>query len=186
MRVAITGSAGTGKITVAKALAARADVAFVADGLRRRIEDGLVLGHLDRDQLKDLFEELYDEHQAELALAARMRGGAVSDRCCLDFLVLWLYHGLGDDDSRTAGLAHRAFRDLAEYGVVVVMPWGVLPPVDDGAPAANPWPQLHFHALFEGMARDHIEGRRLLRLPRDILDATARVDWIHARVSGDR
>ena len=58
--------------------------------------------------------------------------------------------------------------------------------VDDGAPAANPWPQLHFHALFEGMARDHIEGRRLLRLPRDILDATARVDWIHARVSGDR
>ena len=115
-----------------------------------------------------------------------MRGGAVSDRCCLDFLVLWLYHGLGDDDSRTAGLAHRAFRDLAEYCAVVVMPWGVLPPVDDGAPAANPWPQLHFHALFEGMARDHIEGRRLLRLPRDILDATARVDWIHARVSGDR
>ena len=36
MRVAITGSAGTGKTTVAKALAARADVAFVADGLRRR------------------------------------------------------------------------------------------------------------------------------------------------------
>ncbi len=56
MRVAITGSAGTGKTTVAKALAARADVAFVADGLRRRIEDGLVLGRLDRDQLKDLFE----------------------------------------------------------------------------------------------------------------------------------
>ena len=119
------------------------------------------------------------------AIVARMRGGAVSDRCCLDFLVLWLYHGLGDDDLRTAGLAHRAFRDLAEYGAVVVMPWGILPSVDDDAPAANPWPQLHFDALFEGMARDHIEGRRLLRLPRDILDATARVDWIHARVSGD-
>ena len=28
-----------------------------------------------------------------------MRGGAVGDRCCLDFLVLWLYHGLGDDDT---------------------------------------------------------------------------------------
>ena len=184
MRVAITGSAGTGKTTVAKALAARADVAFVADGLRRRIEDGLVFGRLDRDQLKDLFEELY-ESTSRIA-AARMRGGAISDRCCLDFLVLWLYHGLGDDVSRTAGLAHRAFRDLSEYGAVVVMPWGVLPPVDDGAPAVNPWPQLHFHALFEGMARDHIEGRRILRLPRDILDATARVDWIHARVSGDR
>lgn len=186
MRVAIAGSAGTGKTTVAKALAARADVAFVADGLRRRIEDGLVLGRLDRAQLKDLFEELYDEHQAELALAARMRGGAVSDRCCLDFLALWLYHGLGDDDARTAGLAHRAFRDLAEYGAVVLMPWGVLPLVDDGVRAANPWTQLHFHALFEGMARDHIEGRRLLRLPRDILDAAARVDWIDARVAGDR
>ena len=66
------------------------------------------------------------------------------------------------------------------------MPWGVLPLVDDGVRAANPWTQLHFHALFEGMARDHIEGRRLLRLPRDILDAAARVDWIHARVNGDR
>ncbi|MGB1006585.1 MAG: AAA family ATPase [Thalassobaculaceae bacterium] len=186
MRVAITGSAGTGKTTAAKALAARGEVVFVADGLRRRIEDGLVLGRLDRAQLKDLFEELYDEHQAELALAGRMRGGAVSDRCCLDFLVLWLYHGLGDDDTRTAGLAHRAFRDLAEYDAVVLMPWGVLPLVDDGVRAANPWTQLHFHALFEGMARDHIEGRRLLRLPRDILDAAARVDWIHARVNGDR
>ncbi|MEC7515498.1 MAG: AAA family ATPase, partial [Pseudomonadota bacterium] len=105
MRVAITGSAGTGKTTVAKALAARADVAFVADGLRRRIEDGLVLGRLDRDQLKDLFEELYDEHQAELARAARMRGGAGSARGCVGLLVLWGYPGLGDDASRAPGPA---------------------------------------------------------------------------------
>ena len=183
MRIAITGSAGTGKTALGQALAEHLNIAFVDDGLRRRIEAGLAFNKLDRPAIKTLLVELANQSQAELALAERMHGGGVIERCSLDFLVLWLYHRLADDDQQTAAVMRQAVRDLASYDAIIIMPWGVLPLVDDGVRAANPWVQLHFQALLEGLAQAHVVAANLFCLPAEIAAPQARLDWVIERLA---
>ena len=99
MRIAITGSAGTGKTALGQALAEHLNIAFVDDGLRRRIEAGLAFNKLDRPAIKTLLVELANQSQAELALAERMHGGGVIEREVSQHLTVEL-------DARFAALAH--------------------------------------------------------------------------------
>jgi nicotinamide riboside kinase len=178
MRIAITGSAGSGKTTLGHALAERLNIAFLDDGLRRRIEAGLVFHKLDRAARKILLEELARENQAELALAERMHGGGVIERCSLDFMALWLYHGLVDDDAQTAAMMRQTVRDMAGYDAVIVLPWGVLPLIDDGVRAANRWVQLHFHALLKGLLLAHGDANKILYVPDATRRSQDRLNWV--------
>ncbi|HYD98923.1 MAG TPA: AAA family ATPase [Alphaproteobacteria bacterium] len=175
MRIGISGSAGTGKTTLATELARRLGLPFKGEAMRERLAAGF-----------DLHAITPAEHRALIAADAEGfapwladPSGAVTDRTPLDMLAFWLANGYAHDDPPgTARLAERAAALCLAYDLVAVLPWGALPLAADGVRSVNPWHQLHLQAVAEGVLARFLPPGRLLVLPSALLDVGARRDHI--------
>lgn len=176
-RIAVSGSAGTGKTTLGTALAEALQVPFVPEGIRTRLEGGLDLHRLTRDQHRSLLVELFDETLTAMDAAERRAGGFVVDRAALDFAAFWLYFGFGFDAAETDGMMERVRAATARYDRILMLPWGVLPLVEDGIRTANPWVQLHFQALVEGLEAHLLPAGLVVRPPAGIVAPDERLRW---------
>ena len=94
---AFSGSAGTGKTTLGRRLAAHWDLPFVPEGMRARIEAGLELHRLTESELRDLILELWRERCDNVDQALASTGGFVADRSPMDYLAFWLHYGFAKD-----------------------------------------------------------------------------------------
>ena len=180
--IALSGSAGTGKTTLARALAARLDVPYVEEGMRRRLEAGLDLHTLDGEGMRRLNRSLWEEQKDECERAAAKHGGYVADRSHVDFAAFWLHYGLFDDQAATERMLVET-RRAAEDQFVVLLPHGALPLVHDGVRSTNPWMQLRFQLLVEGLLERHQPAGRLLRL-KGAASLAERLEQALGRVSG--
>lgn len=147
-RIAISGSAGTGKTTLGRALAAELGVPFVEEGMRRRIEAGFRPHGYGAREWASLVRELWAEHRAAEEAAGE---GFVADRSSLDFAAFWLHYGLHEDVDATEEFVAGLRAHAARYDRIVLLPWGALPLVDDGVRSTNRWTQLRFHGILEGL-----------------------------------
>lgn len=147
LRIAFSGSAGTGKTTAARRLAAELGLPYIPEGMRAYLErGGADLHALGRDGLRALVLRLWDEQQdAE----ARAVAGCVVDRSAYDFFAFWVYYGYAAEDADTARLLAQTCAP-GRYDAVWLMPWGAFPVEADGVRSSNRWVQLHVHTLIEG------------------------------------
>lgn len=158
-RIAITGSAGVGKSTLTRRLAAVLGVPWIGEGMREYLErTGIDLHLLGPEGLRELVVRLWEERKEEEARAA---AGFVADRASYDFAAFWLYYRFAGDDPVTE-------RILAEttapgrYDRVYLLPWGAIPLVADGVRSPDRWVQLHSQLLIEGvLARWAPDARRV-------------------------
>lgn len=164
-RIALSGSAGTGKTTLGRRLAAELDLPYVPEGMRAYLEgNGPDLHALGREGLRALVLRLWDEQREAESLAARDHGGFVVDRCSVDFSAFWIYYGFAGDDVDTLRLFAET-QTPTRYDAVWLFPWGAFPVEADGVRSSSPWIQLHVHVLIEGMLHragaplHHITGR---------------------------
>lgn len=161
-RIALSGSAGTGKTTLGEALARELGVPFIEEGMRARLEAGLQLWTFTEEQHRALLRELWSEQrEAEEAASS----GFVSDRSAVDFAAFWLHYNLIDDEAQTEAFLERMRRDARHHDLVVLCPWGALPLVDDGVRSTNRWLQLRYHAIVEGLHAEWTAPRELFRVP---------------------
>lgn len=180
-RIALSGSAGTGKSTLGRRLAARWDVPYLDEGMRRRLEAGLDLHALTPEQWRALNVELREEQAAMEAEAVARHGGFVADRSAIDFAAFWLIYGFYEFEEETERVMEAARSAAAGYDAVVLLPWGVLPLQRDGVRSTNRWRQRHFQATVEGLLRRDVAPSCLLELP-DLTDLDARLAWVLERV----
>ncbi len=177
-RIAISGSAGVGKTTLAQRLAASLDLPYLEEGMRRRLEAGLNLHALTRDAMRALLVELWDEREAEEDDAITRHGGYVSDRCAVDWAAFYLYYGFTNDEDDAGPFIDRMrARAAGAYDTVIVLPWGTLPLQNDGVRSTNRWKQLHFQALLEGMLGRYLPAPVLHTLPDALTRLEARAAW---------
>lgn len=179
-RLALSGSAGTGKTTLGRRVAERLDVPFLEEGMRRRLEEGLDIHNLSQQQHRDLIVELWEEQRSAEHRAQEAHGGFVADRSAVDFAAFCLlFH------SHNPGFCARMVPELlahAEaYDAVINLPWGLLPLVEDGVRSPNRWYQRHFQATVEGLLRRDLAPGRAWFLP-DLDDLDRRVNWVVDRV----
>ena len=163
LRVAVSGSAGTGKTTLGRALAAALDLPFIEERMRLRLEQGLELGRMSHAELEALHRDLWAE---QCALEAAHPGGFVVDRSSLDYAAFRLQYGFFDDGFDNAGFFDQAVAHAASYSAVLLFPHGALPLETDGVRAPNPWLQLRFQLCVEGLLDAHLDPARLHRVPR--------------------
>lgn len=177
LRLALSGSAGTGKSTLGRALAARLELPYLPEGMRQRIEAGLDLHTLDHGALRALVEELWREQREAEARAVEAHGGFVADRSSVDFAAFWLHYHFAEDGEATAAWFAETLAHARSYSHIVLLPWGVLPLVADGVRSSNPWVQRHYQATVEGLLFRELAPPRLLVLP-PFVPLQARVSWV--------
>lgn len=175
-RIAIVGSAGTGKTTLAEAAAARLKLPLIADAMRRRLTEGLDLHAMSRADHRGLLER----QAAGWAVEASRPGEFVSDGSALDFAAFWLANGYAVDDPDGFGrLLDAARAAIARLDHVFLLPWGAIPLVGDGVRYANPWHQLHAQSVIEGLLDQFVPAGRLHRI--DATDAVERLAAVSRR-----
>jgi hypothetical protein len=162
MRVALSGSAGTGKTTLGQRLALDLELPYLEEGMRRRLEAGLDVHALGPGGMTALLEELWAEQRGAEAAAS---AGFVADRSSLDFAAFWLHYGLCHDEAGTERWMRAMREHVASYDRVVLLPWGVFSLVHDGVRSTNPWVQLRVQCILEGLLERFVPGGRLLRVP---------------------
>jgi len=174
LRIALSGSAGTGKTTLGRQLAAGLGLPFLEEGMRRRLEGGLDLHRLDHARMQQLLLELWSEQCAAEDAAT---GGFVADRSPLDFAAFWIFYGFHHDAAATDAFLPQVWQRHARIDQVVLLPWGVLPLASDGVRSTNRWVQFQYQCLVEGLQARHTLPARLLAMPaiQDLGERLARV-----------
>lgn len=151
-RIAISGSAGTGKSTLARRLAAELGLPYIGEGMREYLErTGRTLHDVGHDGLRDLILTLWEERRAAEAAAP---DGFVADRGAYDYAAFWMYYHLAAWDPATDDFMAEVLSPR-RYDHIYVLPWGAIPLVADGVRSPNPWTQLHLQLLIEGVLKRH-------------------------------
>ena len=176
-RLALSGSAGTGKTTLGRALAERHGVPYVPEGMRARIEGGLSTHDLGPDGLRDLLRELWEEQEAREDAALAEAGGFVSDRSPVDFMAFWLIYNLSWEPESTGRWFDFLAARMHRYDRIICLPWGVLDLRADGVRSPNPWVQRHYQATVEGLLQREVPSDRLAFLP-GLEGLEQRVRWV--------
>jgi len=159
-RIGITGSAGTGKSSLAEAVSQRLHLPVRPEAMRGRLLAGFDPHALSREGHRRMIAGDADDLALDLA---RGQDGLVTDRTPLDMAAFWLVNGFAvDDPAGTEALLARAVCAMADYDLVVLLPWGERPIAADGVRSTNPWMQLHFQTVVEGLCRLYVAPERLL------------------------
>jgi hypothetical protein len=183
MKIAISGSAGTGKTTVVTALAKAFDIPSI-----------------DED-----YDEFFDEHCNLLNPPQRLKSRIlvtfdaknrqedsfpdfVADRCPVDLFNLWMTRGFGRDQKLTAMFYDRCRWAMKKYDYVVVLPWGAIPLKQIAEPGLrrrtmNPWSQLHNHANVIGLVHQWVQPEKLVPIPFALSRVCDRVDYLVGKFS---
>lgn len=181
-RLALAGSAGTGKSTLGRALAAHLDLPYIPEGMRARLEAGLDLHSLGPDAFRGLLWELWEEQVAREEQAVVEAGGYVADRSPWDYAAFWLHYRFASDRQDTERFFAAVRARAAACQRILLLPWGVLPLQADGVRSTNPWLQRHFQACVEGLLAREVAPERVLQLPA-LVDLDARLAWVRQALS---
>ena len=160
-RIALSGSAGTGKTTLGRRLARELGVVFLEERMRERLEQGFDVHGLSPADWRALIAEDWEAQRA----AEERAGAFVADRSSLDYAAFWLHYGLHDEVDTTEAWMERMFAEAGRYERIVLFPWGRLPLKDDGIRSTNRWTQLRFQSVLEGIAERFAPPGVLLRVP---------------------
>lgn len=165
MKIAVSGAVCTGKTTLGKALAARLDLAFIAENLEYLFRPVGPDRRAQAESAKALAACL--ERKAGLETEA---GDFVVDRSPLDLMNFWQARRL------PRNCAGYDFYDLCEramgrYDFVVLTPWQGVPftqksaGADGPARTMNPWIQFTGSVRIAGLAHHFVDPARIVAIP---------------------
>ncbi len=168
LRIAVTGSAGVGKTTLARALSERLGLALVPEEMRAyRSRGGEALRALPSEAGARTLAALYAVRRDR-----ERREGFVADNCALDFAAYAVHHGCAAAASATRAEAEA---DALRYDAIFVLPWGVIPYERDGVRGDDHEAEERYQLVLEALlARS---GAPTVHVPREAIDLGARIDF---------
>ncbi len=176
LRIALVGSAGVGKTTLAERLAADLGVPVSPDPVRPLLAE---LGFTAPNSLSDGQRlELCQKVLARRIAFEETHDSFVADRAALDTAVYWLRWCSRGSNDATAALVAAARAHMRRYSHVFLLPWGALPLVDDATRTPDSWYQYGMHALTLGVLEEW--GVEHMAIPKDAVSLKDRVEICRA------
>ncbi len=183
MKLAISGSAGSGKTTIAKALAERFSIEFIAENYGPFFDQPGKFSQPPEQLAPSFWAVLSNKRQLEEAA-----GSFVADRCPIDLFHLWLVKRLFvlNDDTKKFFAKSKEYAD--DYDFVIFPPWGTIKLEPTGASSrkqriVNPWIQQANHAAIVGYAYQWLPNQRIIQIPDTHTDIDERLDFICSEIS---
>jgi hypothetical protein len=179
LRIALSGSGGVGKSTLAKALAGHFRLPLIDEHFDSFIDRS----NLSAKPLRRFGEELVAILEHKSALEDQY-GGFVTDRCAIDLLHLWGFYKL---DLHFAEKTNQQFfraciSRIRRYDFVVLPAWGSLPlqsvELDRAGKVSrnqNRYSQLKHHASTLGLVHMFVQKARIIELSPRLTDLDERV-----------
>ena len=180
MKIAISGSTGTGKSTLAAALAEKLSIPLIEENYQP-LYDARVKG----DFPPRLLTILRNKHTLEKA-----HSDFVTDRCPIDLMHLWLNQS-GHKISRplTNQFFELALPQLQIYDFVIIPPWNSiqLQQSTEALPRdLDIIEQLRHHASILGHAYMWAPKIKIIEIPQPITSLEARVDFVLEQIKKRR
>jgi predicted ATPase len=166
MKIAVSGSAGIGKSSLAQALATELGVAYIPENYEPLFSQPGGLNNT-AGMLAPLFHEVLDRKQSE----QEKHGSFILDRTPADLLNLAMKTSLVRHEQYAVALYERCRTETACFDLIIIPPWGVIPlqPSADVKGSqqrvVNRWIQLGNHAAICGLIRMFVSEERILFLP---------------------
>jgi len=179
LRIGLCGSAGVGKTSLASALSETLAIPYLHEEMREYLEQTRCpLAGLASEEIARILLEMWRSRAAK----ERSTPSFVADNTCLDFTAYALYYGCLGDPTPTSdalpALLREPLEHLTRYDAIFLLPWGVLPYVRDGVRSSDPYLQLRYHLIIEGLLRRYADPRQVHSLPESCTEPGARRAWV--------
>jgi adenylate kinase family enzyme len=171
MRIAITGSAGIGKSTLAKALSEKYNLTLINEHYTA----------IKQVQYKSEYTRILTQiFQEKAAMEARVEK-FVTDRCPIDLIKICINQELYlIDRPFVEGFVQQCVQALRQYDFVVVLPWNSFPltQAEDMCRNMDSLQQLHSQAQMVGFTHMWINKMKVLEIPQTMNQHEQRLDAI--------
>lgn len=179
-KIAVTGSAGVGKTSLVVMLAAALDLPCIEEEMRAYLERTRVhLWELPPAAVVAVILDLWRERTEKEASTEAF----VADNCALDFVAYALHYGCFTEEV-AAALLPDVLNKTACYDAVFVLPWGVLPYVDDGIRSPDHYGQLGYQLMIEDLVQRYVDLEKVHYLPQGLNDLALRSRWARSVLGG--
>lgn len=165
MKIAVSGSAGIGKSSLAKAISEKLGLPLIAENYEALFDnpDKFNKPDLIAAQILKIFST---KHQLEAKYDS-----FITDRCSIDLFHFWMKIGLWIRQKETDQLYDTAIQQAGQYDLIVLPPCGLLQISSDHEAgdarkrSLSPHVQQYNHASIAGLAIQWVPIDRLLFLP---------------------
>ncbi len=184
MKLAISGSAGTGKTSLLKGIAEQIQYPVIEELYDDFFDHHGEFITPDSSLQRGIFTTLEAKHALETG-----HPKFIADRCPADLFNLWLSRGFAQNQKSTADLYRRCRSYMNKYDYIIVLPWSALPlsqikgQQTTRKRVMNPWIQLHNHAAIIGLLQQWVPATKLLPIPYALTGITSRVEFAIACLS---
>jgi hypothetical protein len=179
MKIAVSGTAGVGKTTLAQSLAPLLRLDVIEENYQPFFEQAGGF-NAPPQQLLPLFHKVFDTKQR----LEQDSNNFIADRCPIDLFHLWMTKGLHTLERETDEFFTRCVMAARRYDFIVLPAWGSigLQQKQRGSGkqrrVMNNWTQLRNHAAIVGYTYLWVPAERIIQLPMPLSDTEQRIHFV--------
>lgn len=151
MRIAFSGSGGTGKTTLLEAVNKELDLPVIGEGIREWLAEHN-FSDFKEMKVKDVVQMQEDTLKRKMEIESQLQN-FISDRTTIDnlsYALRWIGSIDTEYDTWMAQYITQAMNHAnANYDIIFLLPWGELPLEKDGTRSSKQWYQYMMQNIIE-------------------------------------